>query len=229
MYCPIILGSDKMTVSVATGHVEYHPLYLSIGNPYNTVWRAHQNAVIPITFLAIPKCKPLSVWVHLGNNNKYMCTSGDCGYDESPAFRTFKRQLYYASVAAILCPLLPGMRAPVICRCPDRHFRSVIYNLVAFIADYPEQVMLTGIIQGWCPKWAWKNKVPRIFWLSVSDAQHFQIILTQMLAIAPQCIQNAWFPSSILRHYGLNMGLMITSLYVHSTGVEHWMLNVDLH
>ena len=37
MYCPIILGSDKTTVSVATGQVEYHPLYLSIGNPHNTV------------------------------------------------------------------------------------------------------------------------------------------------------------------------------------------------
>ena len=57
MYCPIILGSDKTTVSVATGHVEYHPLYLSIGNPHNTVRRAHQNAVTPIAFLAIPKCK----------------------------------------------------------------------------------------------------------------------------------------------------------------------------
>ena len=55
MYCPIILGSDKTTVSVATGHVEYHPLYLSIGNPHNMVWHAHRNAVIPIAFLAIPK------------------------------------------------------------------------------------------------------------------------------------------------------------------------------
>ncbi|KAH9954025.1 hypothetical protein BC827DRAFT_1262326 [Russula dissimulans] len=44
------------------------------------------------------------------------------------------------------------MMAPVIRRCSDGHFRQVIYNLVAFIADYPEQVMLTCIIQGWCPK-----------------------------------------------------------------------------
>ncbi|KAG5634826.1 hypothetical protein H0H81_000595 [Sphagnurus paluster] len=36
MYCPIILGSHKTTVSVATGHVEYHPVYLSIGNVHNT-------------------------------------------------------------------------------------------------------------------------------------------------------------------------------------------------
>jgi hypothetical protein len=56
MLVPVILGSDKTTVSVATGNVEYYPLYLSIGNVYNTVRRAHRNAVVPIGFLAIPKC-----------------------------------------------------------------------------------------------------------------------------------------------------------------------------
>ena len=56
MLCPIILGADKTTVSVATGHIEYHPLYLSIGNIHNTLRRSHCNSVIPIGFLAIPKC-----------------------------------------------------------------------------------------------------------------------------------------------------------------------------
>lgn len=56
MYCPLIYGADKTTVSVATGHVEYHPLYLSLGNVFNSVRRAHRNAVVPIGFLAIPKC-----------------------------------------------------------------------------------------------------------------------------------------------------------------------------
>lgn len=55
MYCPIILGADKTTVSVATGHVEYHPLYLSIGNLHNSARRGHRNGVVPIGFLAIPK------------------------------------------------------------------------------------------------------------------------------------------------------------------------------
>ncbi|KAG2745080.1 hypothetical protein P692DRAFT_20742650, partial [Suillus brevipes Sb2] len=36
-YVGIILGSDKTTVSEATGNVEYHPLYLSIGNLHNGV------------------------------------------------------------------------------------------------------------------------------------------------------------------------------------------------
>ncbi|KAI9438055.1 hypothetical protein H4582DRAFT_2111606 [Lactarius indigo] len=132
MYCPIILGSDKTTVSVATGYVEYHPLYISIGNPHNTVRRAHRNAVIPIAFLAVPKC--------------------DRRYDKSKIFWVFKRRLYHASISAVLASLRPGMTAPVIRRCPDGHFRRVIYDIIAFIADYPEQVMLTGIVSGWCPK-----------------------------------------------------------------------------
>lgn len=55
MFVPIILGSDKTTVSVATGHTEYWPLYVSIGNVHNTVRRAHANAVALIAFLAIPR------------------------------------------------------------------------------------------------------------------------------------------------------------------------------
>ena len=55
MYCPVIVGSDKTTVSVATGHVEYHPFYISPGGVHNTVWQAHHNAVAPTAFLAIPK------------------------------------------------------------------------------------------------------------------------------------------------------------------------------
>jgi len=55
MYVPVILGSDKTMVSVATGNVEYHPVYLSIGIVHNSVHHAHRNAVIPMAFLAIPK------------------------------------------------------------------------------------------------------------------------------------------------------------------------------
>ncbi|KAG6825616.1 hypothetical protein H0H92_003051 [Tricholoma furcatifolium] len=132
MYCPIILGSDKTTVSVATGHVEYYPLYLSIGNVHNTVRRAHRNAVVPIGFLAIPK--------------------SDRQSDKNPEFRKFKQQLYHASLSTILQSLRPGMTKPVVRRCPDAHYRRVIYDFAAYIADYPEQVLLGGIVQNWCPK-----------------------------------------------------------------------------
>ncbi|THU81212.1 hypothetical protein K435DRAFT_873567 [Dendrothele bispora CBS 962.96] len=132
MYCPIILGADKTTVSVATGHVEYHPLYLSIGNLHNSARRGHRNSVVPIGFLAIPKA--------------------DRKYDSDVQFRLFKKQLYHSSLAAILSSLRPGMTTPVIRQCPDGYYRRVIYDLGAFIADYPEQVYLCGIVQGWCPR-----------------------------------------------------------------------------
>lgn len=55
MFVPIILGSDKTTVSVATGQNEYYPIYISNGVVHNSVRRAHKNAVSLLAFLAIPK------------------------------------------------------------------------------------------------------------------------------------------------------------------------------
>lgn len=54
-FCPVILGSDKTTVSVATGSNEYYPVYLSNGLVHNNARRAHRNAVSLLAFLAIPK------------------------------------------------------------------------------------------------------------------------------------------------------------------------------
>jgi len=55
MFVPIIIGSDKTTVSVATGQVEYWPLYGSVGNLHNNARRAHGPGLVLIGFLAIPK------------------------------------------------------------------------------------------------------------------------------------------------------------------------------
>ena len=59
-FCLIILGSDKTTVSVATGQNEYYPLYMSDGIIYNNVHHAHHNALTLIGFLAIPKSEYLT-------------------------------------------------------------------------------------------------------------------------------------------------------------------------
>ena len=55
LFVPIIVGSDKTTVSVATSHNEYWPIYLSIGNIHNSVQHAHRNGLVLLGFLAIPK------------------------------------------------------------------------------------------------------------------------------------------------------------------------------
>ena len=55
MLVPVIAGSDKTTVSVATGHQEYHPVHISPGIFTNTACCGHGNAVLPVAFLPIPK------------------------------------------------------------------------------------------------------------------------------------------------------------------------------
>ena len=57
MFVLVILGSDKTTVSVATGHTEYWPLYGAIGNIHNSTRHAHGTGLVLIGFLSIPKSK----------------------------------------------------------------------------------------------------------------------------------------------------------------------------
>ncbi|KAI1786865.1 hypothetical protein LXA43DRAFT_897215 [Ganoderma leucocontextum] len=131
MLTPVILGADKTTVSVMTGHQQYHPLYMSLGNIHNEMRHAHRDTVIPIAFLAIPK---------LGREKS------------TDEYRVFVKELYHAALAQILSPLRPGMTTPHVMRCPDGHLRRAVFELGPFIADYPEQVCLAGIVSGWCPK-----------------------------------------------------------------------------
>lgn len=42
------------------------------------------------------------------------------------------------------------MTTPEAVRCPDGHFRRAIYGLGPYIADYPEQVLVAGVVYGWC-------------------------------------------------------------------------------
>jgi len=130
MFVPIILGSDKTTVSIASGQTEFYPLYFSIGNVHNNVRRCHRNALVLIGFLALPK--------------------GSRKDDRSVEFRRFRRQLFHSSISAILRSLHPYMSMPDVIKCPDGHFRRAIYGIGPYIADYPEQVLVAGVVYGWC-------------------------------------------------------------------------------
>ncbi|KAF5332268.1 hypothetical protein D9611_007993 [Ephemerocybe angulata] len=132
MLVPVATGLDKTTVSVQTGHQEYHPFYAMSGNLSNVARRGHGNGVIPLGFLPIPK------------TNKRQ--------RKKKEYQTFVRQLYHACIAYIFEPLRHWMTTPDIVRCPDGHFRRAVYSIGPVIADYPEQVWLSGIVQGWCAK-----------------------------------------------------------------------------
>ncbi|KAF8171247.1 hypothetical protein K438DRAFT_2024120 [Mycena galopus ATCC 62051] len=145
VYVPAILGSDKTTVSVATGQNDYYPLYLSNGLVHNNVRRAHRNAVTLIGFLAIPKT--------------------DREYEGTTDFRTFRRSLFHGSLAYILESFRDGMTTTEVVLFGDGHIKckdlqSEFKDLSPdpYIADYPEQVLLTCVVQGWCPRCTASNK-----------------------------------------------------------------------
>lgn len=67
-----------------------------------------------------------------------------------PEFRLFKKEVYHIALEHILAPLRPAMTEPHVMRCPDRQYRRAIFELGPFSADYPEQVFVAGVVQGWC-------------------------------------------------------------------------------
>ncbi|KAI0740248.1 hypothetical protein C8Q76DRAFT_765250 [Earliella scabrosa] len=136
VFCPVILGSDKDTVSVATGQNEYYPLYMSHGLVHNTTRRAQ------LPWL------PFSPFL-----KKYTLVQfplADRKYANDLKFRKFRRQLFHTSLHTILRSLKPGMTAPEIVRYGDGYFRRTVYGLEPYITKYPKQCLLACVLQGWC-------------------------------------------------------------------------------
>lgn len=77
----------------------------------------------------------------------------DRQHENDPHFRNFRRQLFHTTLHYILQPLRAGMETPEVVKCADGHFRRIVWSLGPYIADYPEQVLLSGVVQGWCPRY----------------------------------------------------------------------------
>jgi len=54
------------------------------------------------------------------------------------------------------------MTNPEVVRCSDGHFRRAIYGLGPYIADYPEQALLTCVVQGWCTRYVFAPFVAHV-------------------------------------------------------------------
>ena len=64
----------------------------------------------------------------------------------------FRRYLFHASMEKIFESIKEFMETPEIIKCGDSHYHKVFYSIGPYIADYPEQVLVTCIVQGWCPQ-----------------------------------------------------------------------------
>ena len=65
---------------------------------------------------------------------------------------SFENFAIFSFMAQILQPLREYMKTLDIVHYGDGYYRHTIYGIGPYIADYPEQVLLACIVQGWCPK-----------------------------------------------------------------------------
>lgn len=84
----------------------------------------------------------------------HLIFSADKEFQNDQEFRDFRRQVFHASLEAALAPLNNAMTEPEVTPCADGHYRRAIYGIGPCIGDYPEQVLLSCIVQGWCPRQA---------------------------------------------------------------------------
>ncbi|KAG2030481.1 hypothetical protein BDR03DRAFT_936643 [Suillus americanus] len=110
MFVPVILGSDKTTVSMATGQNDFYPLYISTGNLHNNAHHAHKESVSLVGFLSIPQ------------------TERD--HDMTDEFRGFRQHIFHASLKAILETFRHTMEKPEVAKCADGHYQHAVYGLV---------------------------------------------------------------------------------------------------
>ncbi|TFK32680.1 hypothetical protein BDQ12DRAFT_701098 [Crucibulum laeve] len=110
MLVGIVSGSDKTTVSVVTGHQEYHPVYASAANISNTAWHEHGNAVVPVAFLPIPKTSKCQ--------------------QKKPEFQRFCQQLYHACLEIVFAMLKPylGFLGSYIADYPEQVWLSAVVS-----------------------------------------------------------------------------------------------------
>ena len=93
----IILGSDKTTVSVATGQNKYWPLYASIGNIHNNVRCVHGAGLVLVGFLSIPKGISFFLPLLLLSGATDIFSSADKSQAETIEFQQFQHKLFHVS------------------------------------------------------------------------------------------------------------------------------------
>lgn len=67
-----------------------------------------------------------------------------------PEFRQFRQKLFHSSLSFILETLRHGVTIPEVYQCLDGYYRRIIWGIGPYLGDYPEQVLLGCIVQGWC-------------------------------------------------------------------------------
>lgn len=136
---PIILASDKTHLSRMRGDQHAWPVYITIGNLPRKVRRAHSRlgmailGMIPIVAENEVKAQVYHYALGLMTEGKSLCTYGILSADEGyPEIKKYSKH---------------GVNI----QCADGVTRKCYPILAAMTLDYPEQALVTGVLNGSCP------------------------------------------------------------------------------
>lgn len=132
---PVIIASDKTRLTQFSGNKSAYPVYLTIGNiPKSIRQKPSARACVLIAYLSVDKISDgLS----------------------STALRVRNYELFHRSMALVLQSLkvAGNPRGPGISMIGGDGMVRIVYPILAtYVADYPEQCLVTCTKYGTCPK-----------------------------------------------------------------------------
>ncbi|VDB95564.1 unnamed protein product [Peniophora sp. CBMAI 1063] len=128
---PIILASDKTQLSTFSGDKQAWPVYLSIGNISGAIRsQPLKGATVLLGYLPVTKLQ--------------------C-FCSQEAVKRMGHRLFHHAMSLLLEPLVEVGRTGVEMPCADGWSRKVFPILAAYLADFPEQCLITCIKSNCCP------------------------------------------------------------------------------
>ncbi|KAF8597217.1 hypothetical protein BDV93DRAFT_479616 [Ceratobasidium sp. AG-I] len=128
---PLIIASDKTTLSTMAGGQQAYLVYITIGNISKEIQRkASKRATVILGYLPVDSFKDVT---------------------EKSLRTTLRGELLHRSMEAIIEPLKVASRDGVPMWCADNRLRWVYPILAAFVGDWPEQNDVSCTVRSGCP------------------------------------------------------------------------------